>query len=134
MSQALTLIVAEVCGRWKEHLQPRGVPFVITTTVVVSGAYWLMADGWLVGSYSLSCQPRANAHDQLVRLQRSVPARLDEKSPERTVSLADTTHTRTHTHTPRPSDHRRRLAVLYGACALRTRHLGGVRPRSVMGE
>ena len=38
-SQVVTIVVAELCGRYNRRLQPRAVPLVITTTVVFSGSY-----------------------------------------------------------------------------------------------
>lgn len=37
--QVITIVVAEICGRYNRRLQPRAVPLVITTTVVLSGSF-----------------------------------------------------------------------------------------------
>lgn len=41
---AITLFVAEVCGRFNPLLQPRDVPTVITSAVVLSGLAIIFAD------------------------------------------------------------------------------------------
>jgi ABC-type nitrate/sulfonate/bicarbonate transport system ATPase subunit/ABC-type transporter Mla maintaining outer membrane lipid asymmetry permease subunit MlaE len=40
----IIMLVAELCARWKPNLTPRGVPFVITSAVVLSGLLVIMVD------------------------------------------------------------------------------------------
>jgi len=40
----ITVVLAELCGRWNQLLQPRNVPTVITSAVVLSGLTIIFAD------------------------------------------------------------------------------------------
>jgi hypothetical protein len=40
----ITMMLAEICGRWDVLLQPRNVPTVITSAVVLSGLCIIFAD------------------------------------------------------------------------------------------
>jgi hypothetical protein len=41
---AIIVALAELCGRWNHLLQPRNVPTVITSAVVLSGLTIIFAD------------------------------------------------------------------------------------------
>jgi phospholipid/cholesterol/gamma-HCH transport system permease protein len=41
---SITMALAEICGRWDVLLQPRNVPTVITSAVVLSGLFIIFAD------------------------------------------------------------------------------------------